>query len=173
MNKKIIAVVVISALIGALIGAYISKVTYTKSYFTETTNKNIVKVKGGVTLKADINANLNTCLEYMTTNYPGSTWILQDDSQGQGVYIKQWSSTMPKPTLEEAYAVWTDASSWKVDKIAEEKSNTDNWKTKQVDGETLADAIKALIICVNKRLPVGNKITAEEFKTELKDQLLQ
>jgi len=124
-----------------------------------------------ISLKAG--TNLQWCLEYMTTNYPTSKWTLQDDSNGQGVYIKSWSSPLPKPTLSEAYSNWALASIWKSNQIADTKSDTANWKQNQVDGETLADAFKALIICINKRLPATNKITAVEFKQELKDQLSQ
>jgi hypothetical protein len=58
--------------------------------------------------------NLNVCLQYMTTNYPNSTWVLQDDSNGQGVYIKNWSSGLAKPTLAEAYSVWSLAEPWAI-----------------------------------------------------------
>ncbi len=57
--------------------------------------------------------------------------------------------------------------------IAEPKSDLSTWQTNLVDGTTLADAFRALIICINRRLPAGTNITANEFKTELKKQLLQ
>lgn len=60
-----------------------------------------------------------------------------------------------------------------IDAKAEIKASTENWKTNSVDGETLADAFRTLIICINKRLPATNRITALEFKTELKEQLKQ
>lgn len=115
--------------------------------------------------------NLSICLEYMTTNYPTSSWMLQDD--GQGVYIKQWNSILAEPTLVQAYSNWPIASIWKSNQVAEIKSDLITWKIQNVDGDTLADAFKALIICINKRLPATNKITAVEFKTELKTQLQQ
>jgi len=117
--------------------------------------------------KAEI--NINWCLEYMTTNHPNSSWVVQDD--GRRVYISQWDSSLIKPTLEQVYAVWTNAAPWKSNQVIEIKCNTANWKDQQIDGETLADAFKALIICINKRLPATNKITAVEFKAELKGQL--
>lgn len=122
-------------------------------------------------ISVSINAQTNVpiCLEYMTTNYPGSSWVLQDD--GSGVYIRYWQSALAKPTMAQVYAVWPNASVWKSNQVIEAKSNYDTWKTQQVDGETLADAFKALIVCINKRLPATNRITAVEFKLELKQQL--
>jgi len=35
----------------------------------------------------------------------------------------------------------------------------------------MSQAIKALVICVNKRLPAGNKITEVELKAEIKEQI--
>ena len=124
-----------------------------------------------IAVNVDAQTNLHTCLEYMTTNYPTSIWMLQDD--GQGAYIKQWSSPLAKPTLVQAYSNWPACSIWKSNAVAEAKSDVANWKTQQVDGETLADAFRALIICINRRLPAGTNITAAEFKTELKTQLQQ
>lgn len=60
-----------------------------------------------------------------------------------------------------------------VDAEADIKATVANWKTNTVNGATLADAFKALIICINKRLPATNRITATEFKAELKEQLKQ
>lgn len=117
--------------------------------------------------------NVNTCLEYMTTNHPNSSWVLQDDSNGQGVYIKQWNSTMPKPSIDEAKAMWPQAAPWKSNQVAGVKSDLATWKDKDVDAGTLACALQALVVCINKRLPATNKITAVEFKTELKEQLKQ
>jgi len=60
-----------------------------------------------------------------------------------------------------------------LDAEADVKATVANWKTNTVDGETLADAFTALVICINKRLPATNKITMAEFKVELKEQLKQ
>ena len=116
---------------------------------------------------------LHTCLEYMTTNDPTAKFILWNDSDGNGTYIKQWQSTIPKPTIEEALSNWTNAASWKSNQVAEVNSEIANWKNTPVTGDTLKDAFTALIICINKRLPATNKITASEFKAELKNQILK
>ena len=126
-----------------------------------------------IAVSANASTNLNWCLEYMTTNYAGSTWMLQDDSNGLGVYIKNWNSGLAKPTLPNAYAVFPQASIWKSNQVAVSKSDIDAWKDRQIDGDTLAKALKAMVICINKRLPATNKITVVEFKGELKDLLNQ
>lgn len=78
---------------------------------------------------AQAQTNLNTCLEYMTTNAPNSSWVLQDD--GQGVYIKTWVSSVAKPTIEEAYAVWPQASVWKKDKEDATDVEYNNWTKRE------------------------------------------
>jgi hypothetical protein len=51
------------------------------------------------------------------------------------------------------------------------KASFDNWKTNTVDGETLAAALRAIVICMNRRVPGTNKITEAEVKVELKKLL--
>lgn len=121
-------------------------------------------------------------------------WSIQVDSAGVPV-AKYWNDGGPHtlgeneypasyvfPTNEFRYwkkvgtdwvAMTTNEQAAVGDAIAEAKAETANWKTNSVDGDTLADAFRALVICINKRLPATNRITAAEFKAGLKDQLKQ
>lgn len=87
--------------------------------------------------------NLSWCLEYMTTNYPGSSWMLRNDCNGVGPYIKEWHSARPKPTMAEVYAVWSEAKPWKEGKLREEKADYDRWK--DVPREALVAYLKVAL----------------------------
>ena len=94
----------------------------------------------------------------------------------------EYLTTYPFPT--NAFCYWKNVGSdWvamstnemaTVDAaVISNKSNFASWKTQGVTGDTLADALKALVICVNRRIPATNAITVSEFTTELKNQLSQ
>ncbi len=44
-------------------------------------------------------------LENICTQYPNPPFILQDDSNGLGQYIKMWSYSQPQPTQEQLDAI--------------------------------------------------------------------
>jgi hypothetical protein len=99
------------------------------------------------TVSANAQTNIFWCLEYMTTNHPGSTWMLQDDSNGLGVYIKSWNSTLPKPTIAEALAVWSQAAPWKTNLIKGVQCDFENWNN--VSKEELKAFVLVLIDEIN------------------------
>lgn len=102
----------------------------------------------------------NTCIEYWTRTDPNAKWVLQDD--GQGVYIKKYNSTEPEPTEAELQAVEADALDWKKQQDAITLSDLDDMEERQ------KLFFKALVICINKRLPKGNKITLTELRNEVR-----
>lgn len=83
-----------------------------------------------VFMTSSIAQDLNVCLMYMTTNYPNSSWQLQND--GGGAYIKSWSSIIPEPTTNKAYSVWPQAAGWYSNYWRLVKQ-TQEWKDLRVD----------------------------------------
>ncbi len=65
-------------------------------------------------------SNLSVCLEYMTTNHPGSRWEIQDD--GRGEYITNWVSALPQPSIVLAYSNWPMASVWRTNRTKDSKA---------------------------------------------------
>lgn len=94
-------------------------------------------------VNANGQTNLSWCLEYMTTNYPGASWEIQDDQDGVGPYIKNWRSARPKPTMAEVYAVWPAAKPWKEGQLREAKADYDGWK--DVPREALVAYLKVAL----------------------------
>lgn len=62
------------------------------------------------------NSNLPTIIEYLTRNIPNAlgAYVLQDDGNGDGIYIAQWFEPTlgPQPTEAEIEAAETDAVAW-------------------------------------------------------------
>jgi hypothetical protein len=59
-------------------------------------------------------ANLSTKIKLYANQEVDFTTdvILQDDSNGQGAYIKEWNLDMPKPTMEQLNAYETQANTY-------------------------------------------------------------
>lgn len=62
------------------------------------------------------NSNLPIIIEYLTRNIPNAfgAYVLQDDGNGDGIYIAQWFEPTlgPQPTEAEIEAAETDAVAW-------------------------------------------------------------
>jgi hypothetical protein len=110
--------------------------------------------------------NISWCLEYMTTNAPNSKWMLQDD--GQGVYIKQWSSTLPKPTIAEASAVWAEAAPWKSNQVNTAKADFDGWDKPELKALVLVLMDEINILRTQAGLPPR---TTAQLKAAIKGKL--
>lgn len=76
------------------------------------------------------------------------------------MYIKQWNSTVPQPTTAELEAAEAEALAWKAEQDKAALADLDTAE------EKLKLFLRALVKCVNKRLPAGNKITETELKQE-------
>jgi hypothetical protein len=73
----------------------------------------------------------------------------------------RWEDARPKPTWAAIQAAWDD---YTANHEAEERAKVSDIETAD---ERLKLVVKALVICVNKRLPAGNKITLDELKQEI------
>ena len=107
----------------------------------------------------------NTCCAYITRDDANAKWLLQDD--GQGVYIREWSSTVAKPTEAELQAVEADAIDWMLNKTKDTEANYDEWDAK------MKALIKLMVIEINKlRVKNGDApYTKEQIKAALKAEM--
>ena len=81
-------------------------------------------------------------------------FILQDDSNGSGPYIKEWKSGSPQPTqaeIEAAEAAWHTANDYKLDREAAYPSVADFMEA-YTEKEIGSDSTKwdAYVIAYNK-----------------------
>lgn len=82
--------------------------------------------------------DLNACLHYLFPEAGEGAWVLQDDSDGKGAYIRDWNLDAAKPTDAELDAVAAEAEVW--------------WAQQQAAlPETVAtdDLVKALVAEIN------------------------
>ena len=106
----------------------------------------------------------------MTTNHPNSSWVFQDDSNGQGIYIKEWRSTLPQPTLASAYSNWPVASVWKSNEVKNVQCNFDKWNAPE-----LRALVKVLLQENNRwrkwmedfKLATSNSTSLADFKVRV------
>ena len=105
----------------------------------------------------------NTAIQYVAKDDPTARWILQDD--GQGVYIRQWKSTVDKPTKAQLEAIEADAIAWSVEKKKTEESDIEKMEAQ------MKAVIKALVKVVNLRLPADKKISQAEMVAAIKAEL--
>lgn len=122
-----------------------------------------------LTVASAIALDWQTCLEYKFQDAPEESWEL--NLTAKGMEVSGWKLTNAIPTQSELQAIEPAAIAWKRNQKVEEKADLTKWKDKQIDGDTLADAYRALVICINKRLPATNQITVSEFKAALKTEL--
>ena len=109
------------------------------------------------------------CLQYLYQNAdPAKAWILQDDSDGKGIYIAKWNLPDPKPTKDQLQAVETAAVTWYKNREAEKLADIENWSD-----ESLKAVIKVLMAEINtlrKQAGLEEK-TTDDFKQDIKTQL--
>ncbi|OGV60486.1 MAG: hypothetical protein A2498_06025 [Lentisphaerae bacterium RIFOXYC12_FULL_60_16] len=120
----------------------------------------------GLVGAAHAQANLAWCLEYMTRDYPGSTWLLQDD--GAGVYIREWHSALAKPEQGQVEAVWPEAQAWKTDQIRSAQADFERWDRKELVALVKLLVKEINILRQNAGLP---ERTASDVKQALKAEL--
>jgi len=109
----------------------------------------------------------NTCLEYWTRTDPNATWSLQDDSNGQGVYTKTYSSTVAQPTKAQLIAIEADAIAWRANKTQDEEADYDQWTERE----------KAMLKFIMKQInhlrvqAGGQALTKAEVKAGIKAEM--
>lgn len=102
--------------------------------------------------------NVNSVVPEDTRPY----WSLINRNDGNGYILEYWNFTNSPPT--EAWMITNESTT--VEFIKGENANFENWSKPQ-----LVRALKALIVVINRRLPMGNKITKQEVIAEIKDKL--
>ena len=112
--------------------------------------------------------NLHTCLLYMTTNYPGSSWEVCNDSDGKGPYIAGWVSGLPQPTLVSAYSNWPAASMWRSNVMNSIKCNFEAWDKRELKALVLVLMDEINILRAKHALPAR---TSAQFKTAIRSKL--
>jgi hypothetical protein len=118
---------------------------------------------------AEYPLSLSTCLKYIHVVEQGKPltdplpWELA--GRDHSVWITAWRADYPAPTPEYCVEIEQSAIAWKSASEIEHESTDRNWSKRE------RAIVRALVICINKRLPVGNKITAAELKAEIKEQL--
>lgn len=108
------------------------------------------------------------CLTYKFPNAPAGAWVLQDDSDGKGPYIKEWKLAAPKPTKEDLEAVEAIAVPWYQNRIKEKKADFDNWSNEELRAlvKVLLDELN--ILRQKTGLPAK---TADDLKQALKTKM--
>lgn len=119
-----------------------------------------------VGLAADDPAALSVAVEYLNSNSVVRT--PQDFAfawDGTNLVLSEWRLAPPKPTIPQLRAVVAQAAVWKAAKELDEKATVDLYD------ERLKAVVKALVKCINLRLPADKRITADELKAAIKEEL--
>ena len=111
----------------------------------------------------------SVCLEYLFPNAdPAKAWVLQDDSDGKGIYIAKWNLPDTKPTQDQLQSVETAAIAWYKNREAEKLADIEN-----LSDESLEAVVKVLMAEINvlrKQTGLTEK-TPEDFKADIKAQI--
>ena len=110
----------------------------------------------------------HACLTYKFPDAPAGSWVLQDDSDGKGPFIKEWKLAAPKPTKTELKAVEAVAVPWYQNRIKAQKADFNNWSN-----EELKALVKVLLDELNiLRQKAGlQERTADDLKQALKAKM--
>ena len=100
--------------------------------------------------------NLDNAIQYLFPNaVNGKDYVLQDDSDGKGPYVKEWTLLDPEPSMAELQAVEAQAEAAIQDKKKEAELNT--------------PAIKALIEVLENRFSMA----PGELRQRVKDRIAE